>query len=139
MSQVRTEKVEMCPESMEEIVQACEEAGYKAKIVAADKSRFAYRARNNGTQEVVQITGHGIQTYGQPVVEAIQKGDSVEFMVDLHTNRAENDKKFKSLKSNIHAHFQKNRAIKAAKKRGFTIAQNDETEDKIVIKVRKFV
>jgi hypothetical protein len=139
MSQVRTEKVEICPENLEEIVQACQEAGYTAKIIDANKSRFSSYQKNAEKQQVVEITGHGIETYGKSVVEVIQKGEGVEFQVDLHMNRAANDKKFKNLKSNVHAHFQKNRAIKAAKKRGFTIAQNEEDEDKIIIKVRKFI
>jgi len=133
MSQVRTERIDIIPESLEEIVQACEDAGYKAKI--ADRNSYG----GNQSTQVVEVTGHGIETYGRSVVEIYQRGEGVDFRVDLDRNRAANEKKFQGLKSGVHAHFQKNRAIKASKKRGFTIAQNEETEDKIIIKVRKFV
>lgn len=138
MSQVRTEKVEISPEDFESVVEACQDAGYEAKIRSSDKSKFRYYTKN-GSGNYVEVTGHGVQTWGEPVIEIHQDGDGVEFFVDLHADRAKNNAKFIAVKSNIHAHYQKNKAIKAAKKMGFTVAQNDETEDKITIKVRKFI
>lgn len=141
MSQVRKERVDISPEDFETVVEACQDAGVQAKIITAQESRFGRSYGKTESGQVVQITGHGIETWGQPVVEVVpnRNGEGVEFVVDLHSNRAANDKKFQGLKSQIHAHYQKHKAIKAAKKMGFTVASTQDEEDKITIKVRKFI
>jgi len=123
MSEWRRETVEMSSDDFDTIVEACVDAGLQAKIISGQ----------------INITGHGIKTYGAPVVYVRKHGENVEFSVDLHTDRNANNLKFQELKTKVHAHFKKIQAIKAAKKLGWSVAKNSVEEDVVVVRVRKFI